>query len=614
MNYRELLQNYFIIVDIQRNGKTIYVCKNKQTALYDFFEIKNDLYTKVDKVLEDQLRLIYKSEVPKKIYSINEEKDDEKDIDQDIKLINGYIPRCIKAVDFSLKGQDSTTMEQCKKKVDDVKFIYSNKESGAALASYDPFEHTITINKVISNKYVFQHILTHELLHAATENFTQKTCGTMKVLRFRYEGADVITSVAIGFGINEAITDYLAYENTKQYIYTSSLLDIGEANKYLNMKRISGYDPLVNIFYSLAKNVDMNTCMRYYYNCDLDGLINYFNEAYYLKNNDKFLSLIYKMDTYVDILRSAPYENFEQDLYRTRLEMYKDAIDMQLNKLVAENVDLSTVNFDSIISNYRVPASGKNVEYYFEEMLNYFNFQVATRFFKDEHFNFNEDARQMSDLLINAVYTDGYKLDDKYLNNNFFNKLFSHDVFAHNYKLNDNKIIKNMQQKAFCNIFLRQGIINDKQKKYDLLENLIKNRKFLSIDIEKNFDDESICQLVNENSGFLGVLLDGMFKKTVDNFDNMDTNVKLSNQFMAVVKGKSLQMQYFGLPFMELISKYYYSFPIEVRLNENLTGEFCQFVYEKFGHDEKYKKEVADFLKEVDENKKIYNENKDLTF
>ena len=38
MNYEELLQNYFIIVEVQRNGKTVYVCKNKQTALYDFFE------------------------------------------------------------------------------------------------------------------------------------------------------------------------------------------------------------------------------------------------------------------------------------------------------------------------------------------------------------------------------------------------------------------------------------------------------------------------------------------------------------------------------------------------------------------------------------------------
>ena len=171
-----------------------------------------------------------------------------------------------------------------------------------------------------------------------------------------------------------------------------------------------------------------------------------------------------------------------------------------------------------------------------------------------------------------------------------------------------------MQQTAFRNIFLRQGIINNKQKKYDLLENLITNKKFLSIDIEKNFDDESICQLVNENSGFLGVLLDGMYEKTVDNFDNMNTDVKLSNQFMTAIKDKSLQMQFNGFPFMELISKYYYSFPLEVRMNEKLIGEFCQFVYEKFGHDEKYKNEVVDFLKEVDENKKIYNKNKDLNF
>ncbi|MGN1222031.1 MAG: hypothetical protein ACI4TT_02220, partial [Christensenellales bacterium] len=376
MNYQELLQNYFIIVDIQRNGKTVYVCKNKQTALYDFFEIKNDLYTKVDKVLEDQLRLIYKSGVPKKIYSINDDKNADKQGDNyELELIKRLIPECKKTVNYALHSQNDVTVARCNRKLNKVKFKY-NKKEGLEQAFYNPAEHSITVNNISTNKFMFHHMLTHELLHASTKKIMQNTCGTTKINNYVFEQANMFTSIVVGSGINEAITDYLAHEYTKKYIFVNNLADDRDACKYLSKLETTGYDPLVNIFYSLAEKVSMISCLNYYFNCDLDGLVNYINDAYHLKDNDKFLSLIYKMDTYVDILRSAPYEYYLQDLSKAKFEMYKDVVDMCLNKFVAENVDLSTITLDDIIQKYRLPVDEKGFNFYFGEVEDYFNLKV----------------------------------------------------------------------------------------------------------------------------------------------------------------------------------------------------------------------------------------------
>ena len=594
MNYSQLSEKYFVIVKITRQNKTIAVCKDKITSLYDFFEVKKDLYAKVDIKLENQLREVYKNKKPTDFYLKNNNNDKN---NVNLCNLNKILPDCKKSLFYAFEGLDNENILKCNHNLNSVIFNFQPIYEHLTTAYYLPTTHSITIGSIPSNKYSFQHMLNHELLHACTKN--SDATGIVKILTPN-DHSNYISSVVVGMGLNEAITDYIAYECTKKFITQNNIYD-NPSKKFLN-NSVSAYDKIVNIYYSLIKNVDKNTCIKYYFNSDLNGFINYINNQYYLNDNDKLISLIYKMDTYLDILSAPKYKEKNKDIKKLEFEMYKDYVDIMLHKFTVEKKDLSTVNFEDIISNYRLFFTENQFQFYFNSIKVYLELkkynQKAT-----SNLNFEDDAKEMCNLLIKASQGQQYSLNKKFLNKQFFSKLFSNNVVVQNineYLIGKSYLSsKDIHKQSFINIFDSTYFLANKQKKYEILDYLFQNKKQIPFDICNCLNTNQIADLISKDSKMIKYFAIYSLDKMQDVLQLIDTNTKLSPDFYSAIKDITKVMYLENLSYIDFLKAYYMSFPLDIRANKMLSGDICVFLFNNFVKDERIPDKISKFLAEI---------------
>ena len=599
MTLTELSTKYFVIQTIERNSKKIAVCKDKATSLYVFFEENFGSFFPVDTITEFQLKKIYKSSVPTEFFINNTMQNEEF-----VKLINDIMPKCKATIFYALNGMPNDIIKQCYNNLKGLKIVSGDIGVQNAPAAYLPVEHKIKIGQVCNNRYTFQYYLVHEILHATTR-YDESLTGVTKLICLSSNDS-LITNTAIGVGINEAITDYVAYEKMKEYLKNNNI-DDAYSREFLDTTHdVTSYDSIVNIFKTLAEQIDMQTCLEYYYNSNLDGLLDYVSQKYHLDNHDKFLSLVYKMDTFVDLLQVPDYPDRNKDVRSIISEMYKDTIDLVLYKNLKEGKDISTFKFEDIITNYRLALPTKQqFDAYFDSLKFYFYLKTSNKEFNIAHFNMQEDALEMCQMLLNASRGIDYYLHQKHLTPEFFARMFSKSFYINeitNLDADPQEFAKHIQISAFSTIFNgnRQSYFyNNPKSKNEILLGLMQNKAFLAFDFYSIISNNTLGQLVNHKPRIIKNFIKDTPEKLESILTYVDTNVKLSERFIKIIKDKAKFFSENNKPYMPLLKAYYRSFPLDIRATNKFSGELCVYIYNNLLNGDYDNQEVKDFVAEI---------------
>ena len=317
----DVLKKYFQIAIIQENNRPVAICNHRISHNYEFFFADGEYYTQVNKELEEKLRKTYRFDgSPINTIQIS-------NMFGDIKYtIKDAIKESANSIMAFAEDLPLATKIKISSRINTLKFITEKeyKKNFGDLpvfftAAYHSKHHIIFAS---ARNLLTDRVLEHEMLHAASRNENEAYSGLQQF--------DIIYQIMIGRGLNEAATDFFArYISNKEQSHPIIRL-------------------LIDCFGKLIEMCDIKKIKEYYFNSDYFGFVNYLSQFYHLDLDDITQTVL----TF-DALYNSFYSLYETDRNRKKiaLELYKNIIGMQMNKLKAEGQSLEDYTFESDILN-----------------------------------------------------------------------------------------------------------------------------------------------------------------------------------------------------------------------------------------------------------------------
>lgn len=501
MKLSEIKKQNIIVTQIHRDCP-ILICRNRVTAQYAFFKLEKNNYVDVDIKTQKILNNVFKT-TPKSIFRLEQQSEIvspnfEHKVRQIFEQAKEIILDFVSELPIDIKTQ-------CKKNLDNVTLIlnkdaYDNPEKFEFF--YDPLMHSIAILSDVENKYELLHCVLHECLHATTSGNNEYHLGFYKIIESKQNGEDSFN--VLGCGLNEAFTDYYAYELVKQYLIKNNITT-REAHDFLTQDQISGYDCICNAYYNLTKNLEANLCVQFYFNGNLDGFIQYLSEYYHYNDDDNILSLIYKMDMFIDLIGLQDEYSLDDKL-NLMFDINKNIYDINKHKVLLEGNQLSAEDFKFLFSEYRLPLELKQKTKFIDDFKKYYLSTIQSNIDVIQKHNILADLNFISYLFYCFEQNKPVIILNEFYHSELFIKMFSSHYDKNTYE----------KQKCFKWLFSdKTNAFVDQEHKLQTIYDVIKYGKLLCFNPLKFIKLPYIVELINRDHSFASIVseLDG---QTID--------------------------------------------------------------------------------------------------
>ena len=358
MKYTELNNNNYVLSPITFENKTIFVCKNKNSFLYDFFVYSNNNFEKVNSSLFAKLKEIYHEKelgnvaiyVAKTTTSLQK------------KRIVTVHNACKKIIAENITHLPKSLQTQILEKVDSVTYEFKPNSDPLIFANYEFGKHKINISFTMGQlaSTDVSNIL-HELLHACSSS--NNSTGFLIETPLN---SDPNKYYRINEFVNEAYTEILR----ERFLVRHP--DFNYSNR-----NISLYSPIKQMFASLIRQIDTKKLDVAYFENNGQKMLDILAEELHVENADELIRLSLLFDASFDSLKYAygKGQNIVASCGPHVQSIVKEICTLNLNKLDKENKNINDLKYQDIFT----PATQKSyVDASYNTMIstigNYFNY------------------------------------------------------------------------------------------------------------------------------------------------------------------------------------------------------------------------------------------------
>lgn len=387
MKYLELSNNYYILDSIIHNNNTVFICRNKDSFLYEFFTKNQDEFQLVSPKEHLALKEIYKENTNNFVsyYVSNAFEQSEKNYIYQAhavarKLISDYVfslPKTLQRDILSRMDSVHFTKNPYDDKYIYAYFLYSNNSINLNF-NFNDFNHQISC-------------IIHEMLHCASTDKRRVSTGISSDLS--------LSGKRLKFRLNEFLNESYTELITKRIVAKNP--------QFSKKQTISFYAPILYLIDSLLKFADTYKFDEAYFSNDSNKFLNTLKDEFYIENIETVIKLSMLFDCVHDSL-IFDYSN-KNDYSNTKIHIIsagKIICDFIINKHINEQKSLKKLKFNEIFSKFE---ENTIMEKIFNECLRdinlYFDYKKEFSISHTDSFsdNTSEILTEHSQIFLNCV-------------------------------------------------------------------------------------------------------------------------------------------------------------------------------------------------------------------
>lgn len=488
MTYQELISEYFVLAPLKRAGKSILLCKNIESQVYDFFMLSQGKYINVEPEIETELRKTYRN-INSDVYSITCSSKVSKYSD----VLKLQISKAEVFVKKALEKADMLTRMTATNRINNLQVKHFSEDIN--LTEAIDGERTPAYYRASENTIYFAdessiedlHILVHELLHCASKHSSQPTVGMISATsRSYYKAPKHELWFHKGRGLNEGATEYYASKALGEDVMAYGI----QSNIFANIREVCN-PQFVDMFFFTNKP---------------DQLFTHISTQFHYPDN----YMIEKLVAQVDALSLAETDDVElspkiyQDFVSLSKECYKTLIDMYIHKYTHENIDISDKYlFENFLSAYGLEIDQKIIDEIMPDLEIYFALKQYCPEDTASHLSREELEKAFSNvanLIADNKKISGQMLPEALKTPDFYNIMLS-DWTARDSSSYEEATLE-VKQKVFKTLLSEEFLPKDPQMQEQLVYMVLSNIAYYENYAHRYFPPKVLMTALNKRPDY----------------------------------------------------------------------------------------------------------------